>query len=438
MTYPAPSDFPHLAGLAVALAVGLLIGLERGWQDRLEAEGRRVAGFRTFALTGLLGGIMATLQPLLGAWPLAAGLLGVALLLAATYDKNVESSGSLSITSAIAMLLTYVLGALAVADATLALGAAVIVAVLLHRKSALHAFLRKIEAQELTAALQLLVLSVVILPYLPDRGYGPYAALNPYVLWWAVVLISSLSLLGHLAMRMTGTRRGILWTGLLGGLASSTATTLTLARVVRDQPTTLTPAMAGMTAASGVMYLRMLTFLSTLAPAMLPSLGLALLAGAAVLLLQGWRLHRNNTAESALAQPVVMLKAFDLGTALTFGLFLAGTAVLVPAAREFLGNSGLYLLAFVSGLADVDAILVTLMRMSGAGEGAAASAATAAATPVQLMTAMGLAVLANMLSKAALCGGIAGPRAGLRLFGHYLLSMAVAAGVAALCVILAR
>lgn len=416
-----PNDFPILAGLAAALAIGLLIGLERGWQDREEAEGRRVAGFRTFALVGLLGGVLATLQPLLGAWPLAAGLLGIAILLAASYDKNVETSGSLSITGAIAMLLTYVLGAFAVREAMVALGVAVVAAVLLHRKSSLHAFLRRIDAQELTAALQLLVLSVVILPYLPNRGFGPYDALNPYVLWWAVVLISSLSLLGHLAMRVTGTQRGILWTGLLGGLASSTATTLTLARMVRDQPALAEPAMAGMTSASGVMYLRMMVLLATLAPAMLPSFGLALLAGALVLMLQGWRLHRHGMGDAKVSHPIAMLKAFDLSTALTFGLFLATTAVLAPAAREFFGNSGLFLLAFVSGLADVDAILITLMRMKS----------DESAALVQLMGAMGLAVLANMISKAALCASIAGIREGGRLFMHYLLSMAAAVGVAA-------
>jgi uncharacterized membrane protein (DUF4010 family) len=162
---------------------------------------------------------------------------GLALLLTVSYARNAKLSGNLSATTPVAMLLTLALGAFAAhGNITLALSAAVIGAVLLDLKPTLHGWLRLIDHRELTASLQLLVLSTVILPYLPNTGLGPYAALNPYHLWWAVILIAGLSLTGHFAMRITGAQRGVLWTGILGGLASSTATTLALARYAREQP----------------------------------------------------------------------------------------------------------------------------------------------------------------------------------------------------------
>lgn len=199
--------------------------------------------------------MLGHLEPDFGPWPLLGALLGLALLLAVSYARNSKLSGNLSATTPVAMLLTLVLGAFAAhGNITLALSAAVIGAVLLDLKPTLHGWLRLIDHRELTASLQLLVLSMVILPYLPNTGLGPYAALNPYQLWWAVILIAGLSLTGHFAMRITGAQRGVLWTGILGGLASSTATTLALARYARAQPSLAGAAAAGTLASCGVMF----------------------------------------------------------------------------------------------------------------------------------------------------------------------------------------
>ncbi|MFY9514117.1 MAG: MgtC/SapB family protein, partial [Rubrivivax sp.] len=229
MTTASIETWTTAEGLVAALAVGLLIGVERGWRDRDLAEGGRVAGLRTFALVGLLGGVLGSLAADLGAWILPGGFVGLSLLLAVSYREAARKTGNLSVTTAVATLLAFMLGVLAARGApALALAAAVVTTVLLNLKPTLHAWLQRVESRELSAALQLLVLSVVILPNLPDAGYGPYQALNPYRLWWAVVLIAGLSLAGHFAMRLTGAQRGIFLTGLLGGLASSTAATLAL------------------------------------------------------------------------------------------------------------------------------------------------------------------------------------------------------------------
>lgn len=405
-------------GLAASLAVGLLIGVERGWRDRDLAEGGRVAGLRTFALVGVLGGALAALLTEFGAWPLLGGIVGLSMLLAVSYHEAFKASGNLSITTAIAMLLTFVLGALAARGAAaLALAAAVVTAVLLNLKPTLHRWLQLIEHRELTAALQLLVLSVVILPNLPDAGYGPFQALNPYRLWWAVVLITGLSLAGHLAMRLTGAQRGVFWTGVLGGLASSTAATLALARHARRQPALAEAAAAGALAACGVMFLRMLVLVASVQPSLARPLGLPLIAiGVALILAAVWQ-WRRRSSRSVPAEEVEPVAPFDLGTALGFGGFLAVMAVLVPAAQQWLGAPGIYALAALSGLADVDATVISVSRLHGAG-------GLPLATTV---VAVGLTTVANMGTKATIAWTTGGAAVGWPVLRGYVVAMAVGA-----------
>ncbi len=412
-------------GLIAALAVGFVIGLERGWHDRELPEGGRFAGFRTFALTGLFGGVLGHLQPDFGAWPLLGALLGLSLLLTVSYARHAKQSGNLSATTHVAMLLTLSLGAFAAhGNITLALSAAVICAVLLDLKPTLHGWLQVIDHRELSASLQLLVLSVVILPYLPNTGLGPYSALNPYQLWWAVILIAGLSLAGHFAMRTTGVQRGVLWTGILGGLASSTAATLALARYARQQPSLSGAAAAGSLAACGVMFFRMVVLLAAIEPTLLPTFGSSLVVTGGALLgvaLLRWRKSANTSVGEG---AVGSMAPFDLGTALGFGLLLAILSILVPAAKQWMDASGLYALSAVSGLVDVDAILISLARLHGAG--GLSTAATA--------TAIGLATLANMVTKTSIAWTTGGAKFGKDVFWGYLISMACGALVLVLVV----
>ena len=422
MTSGSLDTWATAQGLAAALAVGLLIGVERGWRDRDLAEGGRVAGLRTFSLVGLLGGGLAVLLAEFGAWPLLGGMFGLSLLLAVSYRQASRESGNLSITTAVAMLLTLVLGALAARGAAAqALAAAVVVAVLLDLKPTLHRWLQLMEHRELSAALQLLVLSLVILPNLPDAGFGPYQALNPYRLWWAVVLIAGLSLAGHFAMRITGAHRGVFWTGVLGGLASSTAATLALARHAQRQPALAQAAAAGALAACGVMFIRMFVLLASVQPGLLRPLGVPLVAtGAVLLLLAVWQWRRRSGQGISSAQEIEPVAAFDLVTALGFGLFLAVMAVLVPAAKEWLGAPGIYALAALSGLADVDATVISVARLQGAG-GLPVSTA---------VLAIGLTTVANMLTKASIAWKVGGAAVGRPVLRGYALTMALSAAFA--------
>ena len=421
MVFGSLDTWATAQALTTSLAVGLLIGMERGWRDRDLAEGGRVAGLRTFSLVGLLGGALAVLPTEVGAWPLLGGMLGLSLLLAVSYREASRASGNLSITTAVAMLLTFVLGALAArGGATQALAAAVVVAVLLNLKPTLHRWLQLVQHRELSAALQLLVLSLVILPNLPDAGYGPYQALNPYRLWWAVVLIAGLSLAGHLAMRITGAHRGLFWTGVLGGLASSTAATLALARHAKRQPELAQAAAAGALAACGVMFLRMTVLVASIQPALLRPLGGPLMtAGVVLLVLALWRWHGcSGTGKSA--EAVEPVATFDLGTALGFGFFLAVMAVLVPAAREAFGAAGIYSLAALSGLADVDATVISVARLQGSG----------GLTVATTVLAVCLTTVANMVTKTLIAGKIGSAALGWPVVRGY--AVAVAAGALAM------
>lgn len=420
-TEPLPIH-PAVVGFAAALAVGLVIGLERGWRDREQAEGGRVAGLRTFALIGLFGGVSGALADRFGAWPFVAGLLALGLLGAVSYRESVRSSGSLSATSSIAALLTYALGALATTDApALALGLAVIAAVLLDMKPTLHRWLQLVEHRELSAGLQMLVLSAVVLPLLPDRGYGPYEVLNPYRLWWAVVLVAGLSMAGHVAMRVTGAQRGSLWTGVLGGLASSTAATLALSRRLRAEPQLLDAAAAGILAACGMMFLRMTVIVAVLQPDLARALAVPLVAaGVSLLAFAAWQWQRRvrGAAEAAIQDAA----PFDLSMALGFGVFLGLMAVLVRAAGDWLGSAGLYGLAALSGLADVDAILISTVQMNAAGALPLAATAWVA----------GIAAASNMITKATMAWLAGSVQLGRRVALGYVVALAVgvAAGVA--------
>lgn len=403
------------ARLAAALAVGLIVGLERGWRDRGLAEGARVAGLRTFALLGLLGGVLALLQPLLGAGPLVAGIVAVGGAFAVAYAITLRETGSRSLTSLVAALLTLVLGALAALGQTVAaVGCAVLTAVLLDLKPVLHRWLRLVEAHELRAALQLGVLSAVVWPLLPDTGMGPYGALNPYRLWLAVVLVAGLSLAGHFAMRLAGPRDGVVLTGLLGGLASSTAVTVALARRSREQPGAASNLAAGVLLSCGVMFVRIGILLAALQPVLLSAMAWPLGAMAAIAFAAGgwlWRSARSGEADS---RPSPVEARYDLMTALSFAALMAAVSVLTQALRDGWGDAGLYALSALSGLADVDAMTVSIARLHAL-EGVATGVAS---------NALLLVMASNLLSKGLLAWGVGGRALGWRVVAGFAATVA--------------
>ena len=223
--------------LAVALAIGLLIGLERGWQTREERDHQRTAGLRTFALTGLLGGICGLMSLVSSPIVLAAGLLvfaGALVLfsfLEATAEKN------FSVTGVVAGILTFVLGAYAtLGNEAVAVAAAVAMAILLALREPLHSWVRAVTWPEMRSVLVLLAMSFLLLPILPNRPVDPWQVLNPAEIWLLAILIATVSFAGYIAVRVLGDRKGIAVAAIAGGMASSTATTLSFARLAREHP----------------------------------------------------------------------------------------------------------------------------------------------------------------------------------------------------------
>lgn len=389
-------DLMQRAGLAAA--IGLLIGIERGWQARQAQNGARVAGIRTFTLIGALGGVAGLLP---GGATLGLALLGFALPFGLFEWRKARRSGSLSATDFIAGLLTFALGAYAVRGSmALAAAAGVITAAVLAERRVLHTFLQRVKWIELRAALMLLVMTAVLLPALPDRTIDPWGALNPHQIWLMTVLVGAVCYAGYIAVRVAGARRGLLFAGIMGGIATSTTVTWTFARLVRRAPASAPDVAAAILAAWVVSLLRMSALAVAIAPALLQPLAPAIGAAVIVLLLPAALAYR--AAARGPAPGLKLDDPFELPLMLRFTVLLAGIMLL---AKLFAGGpSGLYALAGVSGLLDVDPITLSMARLAGGG----------VAVPVAAATIL-IAAASNGLAKAVLAALFGGLALGLRL-----------------------
>lgn len=367
-----------------SLAIGLLIGLER------ERNPSARAGLRTFALVAMFGTLSALLSGKLDTpWLLIAGLLAVAgMIIAAYHNKPVEADDP-GTTTVIALLLCYGLGAMIwFGLAKLAVMLAIAVTALLYFKPELRGMSQRLTRGDLVAVLQFSVLTFIVLPILPDQSYGPYGAFNPHQAWLMVVLISGISLAGYTALHVVGTRYGAPLLGFLGGLVSSTATTLLYARNSRNNPAMSQIAASVIVIASMVVLLRLLVLSAVVAydtlPGLLPVLAGGFLFGLAVAL-YNWRKTINATK---LNIPETANPA-ELRTALGFGLLYV--IVLLGSAwmQDFAGSRGLYAVAVVSGLTDVDAITLSSLRLFNLGQ----------LNQHQAVTSVTLAFIANLTFK---------------------------------------
>lgn len=337
----------------------------------METEGSRVAGIRTFGLAALTGGLVGLLAASLGAVFAGLGLLGFAALVVLGYwldTHPVAREPDRGMTTELALLTSFILGMSAtLGQPLIAAISAVIVTTLLGLKPLLHAWLNRLSAKEINASLKFLLISVVLLPLLPNQGFGPWQAFNPYLTGWLVVLVSGLSFAGYIAIKLLGERQGIMLGSLLGGLVSSTATTLNLAQHARAKRFTPALLAAGILAASSIMFIRVAIEAGVVNPKLLTSLlppllimSLTHLAGAFWL----WQQSKTAALSPLNADGSTLNNPFELASALKFGLLLSAILVLSIGAREWFGDTGLYILAFVSGLADVDALTLSTARMS--------------------------------------------------------------------------
>jgi uncharacterized membrane protein (DUF4010 family) len=375
-----------------SLAVGLLLGLER--QRNPTAK----AGLRTFALVALFGTVNALLaEKVASPWLLAVGLLLVGAMIIAAYAEQDEPSADSGTTTVIAVLLCYCLGVMIWYQQTqLAVALAIVTTILLHFKTELHGISARLTPQDIASILQFAVLSFIVLPLLPDRGYGPHGTLNPYHVWLMVVLVSGVSLVGYLALRFAREERGALLTGLLGGLVSSTATTLVYARQARHDAAALGLSSMVIVIANLIVLLRLavivgvadLTLLGKLAPALF---GGVMLGALGVLFLR-------RAPVDATARGPVLENPTQIKVALGFGLMYAFVLLVSGWMSSKAGALGLYAVAFASGLTDVDAITLSSVQLTKLGKIATA----------QAVAAIVVAIIANMLLKSALIVGVGG------------------------------
>src|SRR5215470_2236363 len=280
-----------ISRLAVALGIGLLVGLERGWRRREARPGRRAAGIRTFALSGLLGGVAAALAQAFGGGSLSGGvILGVVFaghtIVFAVFSRDENQAvGGFSATSAIAGMLTFVLGAYAVlGDLRIAAGAAVAAVVLLALREELHGWVETITWPELRSALVLLAMTFIALPILPDDPIGPFGGVNPREVWIIAIVLAGVSFLGYAAVKYFGARRGLLLASVAGGLASSTAVAVTNARRAAAGEGSHRILAAGVAVASAIMFLRMVAIVAAVNGRLLVLVAPALVAAAATAL----------------------------------------------------------------------------------------------------------------------------------------------------------
>lgn len=395
-----------LPSLALALAVGLLLGVERGWRLRDEEAGARVAGIRTFALLGLLGGL-AGFAIGSGGWGLAvtliAGAVGALLI---GYAAEIRRDHAVSATSALAGIIALALGATAtrghLALASVGAGAAVI---LLASREPLHRAIRATSDTDMKALLRLVLVVFIVLPLLPDAAMGPFGALNPYRLWTVVVITVSISFVGYILIRWLGEQRGALLTAAVGALVSSTAVTVDVARRVRDGATAPGD-QAGVAVASTIMLVRSLFLVAMLAPfalapfarLVLPGLLVSALASGLLLYLGG--VHSADDAKDKIKPP-------GLGMAFLFAGTVAVLAVASAWAQSIWGGDSGAILIAVGGLADIDAAIAAVGALPK-GSLEVPVAALALAAPTLFNTLFKLALFVFMAGwRRALGGGAA-------------------------------
>lgn len=410
-----------LSRLAVSLGIGLLVGLERGWKTREVASGRRAAGVRTFALCGLLGGMVAALGTASGSLVSQALVLGfgfaVFALVFAVFERDADrAAGSYSATTVIAALLTFVLGAYAVAgDVRVAAAAAVVATGILAARENIHGLVARITWPELRSALVLLAMTFVVLPVVPDATIGPYGGVNPREVWLIAIVLAGVSFVGYVAVRWLGAERGVLLAALAGALVSSTAVTLANARRAAAGEGAPRLLAAGVAAASAVSFLRVVGIVAVLQPLLLHMLLPALAAAtAAAAIFAVATVHRRGGERSS-GSPVADFKnPFSLLPVIAFAFLLGVVIVLGRVVGELFGARGAAVGAAALGLADVDSVTIAMTRL--------------VPTPLSELGAtyaILAAVASNMLSKLAIAGAIGRGR-----FAGEVAAMTVACWIA--------
>ena len=406
-----------LQGIILAFALGFLIGIERGWSHRQEVAGSRVAGIRTFALLGLAGGMAGEAARHISPFMAAIIIAAAAGALLIGYWQSSKQPNQVSATATIVGIITLGIGVFAGSgQSVIASVLAVGVTVILSLRRQLHSKINQMSEAEVRAIAYFALISIAILPLLPDQFYGPYDAWNPYQLWIVVVLVSGLSFAGYIASKYFGVSRGLLITAAAGALVSSTAVTAALATQLRKKEISSSVLVAGITMASAVLLTRMLVLTAVLLPSALPAL--LWLVGVPALFNLGytaWLFHKQTDTCLVNVDSFQLRNPFDLRPALLLAALVMALSLLSRWMMDLYGDAGLATILTISGVMDADSALIT---MHGLTEGSIEGK-----TAALILTA---AVMANTLFKAGLAVSIAGFSAGWRAAIPLVLSVVIA------------
>ena len=379
-----------LQRLTAALAIGALIGIERGWKQRSDEPGSRAAGLRTFTLAGLLGGIAAVVGTNLGAAAFAAIAIAFSALFGAFQWRETRADDDFSATSTVAGLLTFALGGLAGLGYLHEAAAAAVAAVcILAFKQSLHAWLGGLTWPEIRSALLILAMTFIALPLLPSGPIDPWGLIDLRELWFLTILIATISFAGYVAVRVLGARAGLALGAVIGSLVSSTLTVAELAGRVRKGTATAPDAAAAASLSTLVMLIRIGLLVSVLAPHLLSEILPVL--GASVAVSAAGAHYLFHPRKGPTGQPLLpeLKSPLDMRSVAGFALLIAGLNVSIALATNWAGDIAVLPLAILSGFADVDAVILNVTRLSQPPSGLAVAAIL-------------LAALANMFSKSVL------------------------------------
>jgi len=398
-------DFAGIYPILIALLIGALIGTER--QRRLaEEKVRGVAGLRTFVLISLLGSLCATLADHYGPGFAIAALAAFTILVAAGYASSVSALGRIDFTAAVAAVVTFTLGMLTTFPDSILLSVAlaIITTWVLATRAVTHRYVEALNETDLLDSLKMGIIALVIYPLLPETPLGPWGVLNPRQIWLFIVLVSLVGYVGYILIRILGTERGLSLTGVLGGLVSSTAVASAMASEVKENNDMLPSAVFATAIASCTMFPRMLFVVlvvnKDLFLALLPNLLIMTVVG----VILAYLLVRKNTT---LGKDVKMKDPFRIIPALTFGAFFALVLLISKLASIYFGDTGIYAASIVSGLADVDAITLTMSTL-----------AKSTLDPNVAVTSITIAGIANTLVKLCIAYVL-----GTREFGNKIAAI---------------
>ena len=403
-----------LYGYSVAFAIGLLIGIERE-HSKGEGPGRAAAGVRTFILVALAGAIAQQL----GGIGIADGGAFVALAALASYRRSRSEDPGL--TTEVALLVTFLLGVLAMTALPIAAGLGAVVALVLASKSGLHRFVREtLTEQELHDALLLVAAAVVVLPLLPDRAIDPWQALNPHTLWTLVVLVMAINAAGYVALRLLGPGAGLALAGFIGGFVSSTATIAAMGDRSRAAPQWLAQCVSAALCSNIATIIMLAVVVGALSPPLLSTLMWPLIFAGLAAMLSAWLVHARSAATAVESHPVAPGRPFEPRHALVFAAIVSAILLLSAGVHRWLGDTGVQIAAGVAGLADLHAASASVAQMVASG----AIAIGDAGWPVFV------ALIANSLSKLLMAWLRGGRGFFLRLLpGVVLIVVAFAVGV---------